>query len=265
LGKGPFFYHAYDQNFAFGASATGLNLGEGSPTYGVVEWNAKLPALWHLPDGTWAWTPDVEWKLASQPNALLPHDLGEAWYWPKYHETLRSWAERFWAADRATLDDDLVREILKTIRNQAMGLLGHERKQDAGQVVDDLYRPDIWALLVSKTRARTEFTKRRLASQGFVSCWTKADEVGFVSNNPDWRTAVPIAQRKNVVTGEVVYSGDKLGGYKHSCTLPYDEELVYAFSDACPWDEADDTIERKQRLQKIARTATTLVPAVSHG
>jgi hypothetical protein len=260
IGPGPYYVHWYDQNFAFGASITGLNFGEGSPThYMSYPWSERLPGLWKLPDGTWRWTPEVEWLLASEPQKLLPHDLGECWIWTTYHQTLRKWAELFWSADRALIDDPHVRAIAKEIRNSAMGLLARERMRDEGQEVDTLARPDMWGLIVSKTRARVEFTKRRLASEGYHCVWTKTDCLGFVSNNPDWRSAVPIARRKNVVTGEIIDATDKLGGYKHAYTLPYDDELVHAFSDACSWKEADKILLNKVRLQAIQRAPTTLV------
>ena len=99
-GQAKLYFHIVDKNSQYLAAATGTNLGEGDPVHvtiedALIEFDKRLPGLWRWERAgmsQWNWTPELDYYLKI--NAIDLTDIQECWVWPKYHQTLRTWAEK---------------------------------------------------------------------------------------------------------------------------------------------------------------------------
>ncbi len=225
------YFHIIDKNSQYLAAATGVNLGEDDPVHVTVEdapieFDKRLPGLyrWERPGMTqWNWAPEIDYYLRT--NALHVADIVECWVWPKYHQSLRTWAETLWAARSALRNGEgdypyleargMAEGAVKAIATQSLGLLAHK-----GQVgKSTLYRPDWWSMIVSQANARMLWRIRDLTEQGCAPIWWNVDALGFLSQEKDTALAVP----------GILDKADGLGGFKLVGVLPVTPRLVKAF------------------------------------
>jgi hypothetical protein len=254
LYRGSYLY-GIDKNSMYLAAATGTNLGQGSPIH-VPNWQEqecqfqeRVPGLYRIslendggwdfyqPGEHWLWGPEVHWLLKSGAKMAIH----EAYLWPTYHQTLRSWAETLWNARAALRSDgapagELERahqqadQVVKAIATQGLGWLAHRPEQGGAT---DWYRPDWWSLVVSTARARMQFTVRNLLDAGVQVVGVNVDELWILSNEAD-----PHAASRQQL------SRSRLGGFKHAWTLPYTLDIEQALSDVVRFDKAHALIHQ---------------------
>src|SRR5579885_539489 len=232
---GEWYLHVFDKNSMYLAAATGCNLGEGQPTLPKnIAFNAKWPGVWRYGD-CWLWTPELEYHLKGE-NGLTGAIIEEAYVWPLYHQTLRSWGEALWLARKnlKEINTDAY-EIIKAIATQGLGWLAH--KPAAGN--SQWYRPDWWSMIVATARAKMLYKAQAIYREYGVSpVWFDVDEIGFVSSDPNPRTAFP-----SMLTHE-----GHLGGFKITGSTLIDGEIIEAFDEKNTYQTCKKVLKR--RLEK---------------
>jgi len=256
---GKKYLHVFDKNSMYLAAATSTNLGEGTPDYAgapIAEaqaFDAKLPGLWQASiksehwlakryEGQhWLWTPEYEYLLR---NGAVEWE-GSCYYWPRprYHETLRTWAESLWKARKCLSSSTLPQfhdgmmvtgskyavtgareaayQATKLIATQGLGWLAHEpQKGDFTQ----FYRPDWWNMVVSSAVAKMLWKIRTLAAANINPCYVEVDALGLISSDADPQEAFPILFDRL----------GNLGAFKHAKTLLINDDLIDLFNDSTP-------------------------------
>lgn len=246
----PIYVHFADGNYAYGASMTGVNVGHGTPIYvnGLQApgmFNEYTPGVW-LVKNRWWWTPELHYHFRRS-DWIVPEDIQEAWIWPKgrYHQTLREYAERFWQL--SCVNDPLVAAVSKIIRSQSFGLVARPPDYITKTT---LYHPDWWNMVVSHRRAQSCYTIDSLTEKGIEVIWWNVDQIGVISNYPDWREAFRSVIYKTRYGVEVDRSKE-LGGYKHAYSFQWDDELSFAFSEACDFNQAHAIILAKEKRRRV--------------
>ena len=263
----PIYFHTFDKNYAYGACMTSVNLGQGAPEhYNALNvcWDEKYPGMWRIKN-QWYWTPELSYLFASAGDIYTPGQIEEAWIWtmtpggkPRYHQTLRPYAEKLHLI-ASTCNDEIMKTVSKEIRSQSGGWLAHQRKHDEPDYAekDTLYRPDWWWMIVSELRKKMQWKIETLYKKGYHICWWNVDQIGFLSNDPNYRTAGhDIMYREKF--GSQVDTSKELGGFKHSYTLLLDDEILHALSDDCEFGNAHKILLAKERLQRKAMYETVL-------
>lgn len=220
-----------DSNSDYGAGMTGLNVGEGNPRWvsgsDVVNaaYDKKRPGLWsveildhgmwdgkQLPsfqDYTWMSTDMIE-ELRNQGLKIV---LSKGWYWPVYHQTLRStvsnkertglWDLRLvWrGCKQKSLAHKNMYESISAILHTVHGKLGDEDIFDKR-----FYRPDIYELVVAKAVARRAYRIMKIFREfGLLPKRVHIDSPTYVVNDPHILDAI--------------LNADKLGAFKHVKTV----------------------------------------------
>ncbi len=230
LGK---YLHIFDKNSMYLAAATGCNLGEGQPTLQHnIAFNPKWPGLWHYKD-QWLWTPELEYLLKYE-NSFTGQIVPEAYVWPFYHQTLRSWGETLWNARQGLKERNRdAYEIIKAIATQGMGWLAHKPSQGQNQ---QWYRPDWWSMIVAAAKAKMLYKAQAIYREyGVEPVWFDVDEIGLISSDPNPRTAFP-----SMLTHETSLGGFKLTG---SCLI--DEEIINAFCTDTSYQQCKRILKRR--------------------
>ena len=226
------YLHIFDKNSMYLAAATGCNLGEGQPTLQKqIIFNPKWPGLWRYGD-QWLWTPELEYHLKCEDIAGAI--IEEAWVWPLYHQTLRSWGEALWLARKTLKEINTdAYEVIKAIATQGLGWLVHKPAMGSG---NQWYRPDWWSMIVSAARAKMLYKAQAIYREYGVSpVWYDVDEIGFVSSDPNPRTAFP-----SMLTHE-----GNLGGFKITGSCLIDEEIVEAFRPETSYRDCKKVLQRR--------------------
>ncbi len=222
------YLHIFDKNSMYLGACTGVNLGEGQPTLQKnINFNAKLPGLWHIlmdeNQDQWVWTPELEYMLREKDYPII-----EAWVWPIYHQTLRSWAETLWAARQSLKERNAdAYGAIKNIATQGLGWLAHKPTKGDGM---QWYRPDWWSMIVSAARAKMLYKIRQLEqTYGHPPIWCNVDEIGVISTVADASEAFPA----------MLTHPDGLGGFKLKSSILITDEVVQLFSSETPFRECE--------------------------
>lgn len=217
-----------DGNSAYAAGMTGLNVGQGNPKWCALEedgaeYDRKRPGIWCvqvfpevcagnpwngkiLPDlkyRHWMTTDLIEQARRSGCKVLI--NCG--WYWPDYHQTLRSTAERLWdlritwrVLSSQSGTHEAVYESLRVILKAIHGKLA--RQDNAPH----FRRRDIWALVVARSVAMTIYRIEKIHREfGLWPVAIKADELKYAVSDPH--------------IFDAMLDRDKLGGFKHVETV----------------------------------------------
>jgi hypothetical protein len=203
-------YIRVDGNSAYGAGMTGLNVGEGNPCWcapgPLVDfvppgiYDGKKPGIWsvecfepkesvwdgkQLPrfdDRTWMTTDLIE-QLRRSGHKII---VKMGWYWPVYHQTLRSTAERLWdlrmtwrVLSSKSGTHEAVYESLRVILKAIHGRLA---RQDNSP---HFRRRDVWALVVARSVAMTIYRIEKIHREyGIWPVGIKADELKYAVSDP---------------------------------------------------------------------------------
>ena len=252
------FLHIYDKSYAFGGACCSVNVGAGDPihqAYDDVRWDKKYPGIWKVGSGKWLYTPEVNYLISE--NYLTPTEIREAYFWPEYHQTMRSFAELFWDLEIAAKDHPHARRAGKQIRSQGLGWLAMDTRQwrdnPEEEKISDFYRPDIWDAIVSEASVKMRYKMNQLWRKGYNAIWWNFDELGFLSNDPNPMTAVPIIDREG------------MGAFRHRYTLRVDDDILLAFADGTSFPECHALLLEKWRAQqRVYMDKTIMVPVVSN-
>jgi len=257
------YFHTFDKFYGFGGAMSSVYIGAGRPLHlsgAPGRWNPNTAGIWRLPNGKWLYTPEMNYAMVE--GYIEASQIVEAYAWPTSHQTMRSFADLFWAFDEAARDHPIAQKAAKQIRSIGFGWLAMDVRQfrdDPGQgSVGDMYRPDIWGTVVSEMRVKMNYEMNRLWALGYEPLWWNSDELGFFSNDPNPLTAVPIVRR----TG--------MGAFRHRYSLRVDDELLLAFMEnredkAAAFAQCHDLLLRKwEKQQQTWMAQTLMVPAVQH-
>lgn len=265
--RGKYLYVVDKRSMYLGA-CTSAYLGEGECVHFTgqdASFNPKWPGVWHIPHldaprlghpawevppvfhahRGWVWTPEVE--VAQRLGYQLKID--EAYIWPKYHQTLRSWGERLWHA-RETLEAQTLGELaqrsararqayqmsydaVKMIATQGMGWLAHKPTGGSGQ----WYRPDWWSMVVSEARAKMLYKVRQLHQKDIDVVWVNVDALGLVSD----------AETAEEVLDAIGAKKTGLGAYKLAYRVNLTDEVLGLFEDSTRFNVA------RARLLELAK------------
>lgn len=222
------YLHKYDHNALDLEVCTEVQLGAGDPLYSANgrAYDGNLPGIWRvkaetagsvfdgkrLPScihGEWMSTPEV--KCCT--DIAYQVQVTEGYYWPESHRTLERWAstlskalQRLKPASTTSRQVQARANAAHTI--QAITQLGIEKLVDE-EAPGGLYRPDWWAQIVGRSRARTFAHLVTLVRRGFMPVLVDKQARWFVSNDPNPLTAVP-----GLLTPQ------KPGGYKAAYETP---------------------------------------------
>lgn len=236
------YLHVYDKNSAFLASCTNANVGCGDPVYvdrctdttkpGIYRVtvnpgssrfdNVQLPYIIDPTKGQQWVTRNV---LAFAQQRGYEVQVQDAYQFNEQHQILRQWAEDLWEV-RYELDPKRgcnplfpceagrlnAYHTVKEIACMGVGKLGSKHYDH------QFKRPNWWADVVGRTRETVLYALAKYRDMGHTPVIAYADAIGFVSRNPDPRTAVPgILDREG-----------KLGGYKvaYAHSIQVTPELV---------------------------------------
>lgn len=190
-----------DGNSKYNAAETGLRVGQGNPTWvtsGAL-YDGKKPGIWQvecfselsdfnghlLPSFercVWMSTDLVEQLRRSKYNVIVEG----GWYWPTYHQTLRSFAELLWpvrlkwrplAARGGAYESvyDSVRVMLKALHGKLAWPDNAPRFR----------RRDIWAMVVARAVAMSIYQIETIHQKyGIWPIRVKADEFTYAVSDP---------------------------------------------------------------------------------
>lgn len=244
-----------DRNSAYGAGMTGLNVGEGNPTWtdkAALAYDGKRPGFWHVAkidmgksifDGLrlpgyegyhWLTTDMIE-QLRRVGYGIV---LDRGWFWEIYHQTLRSvvsakdekglWDLRLkWRELEAKSDaHGNVYETISAILHAVHGKIGDD---DLSQ--KKFYRPDILAEVIARSNAMMVYYILKFFNQfALKPVKITVDELWYCVDDPAPLVALADAS--------------KLGGVKHTGTVALTPGI------RANWDKITAT-----ELKRIARAA----------
>lgn len=223
-------YIKIDGNSDYGASMTGLNCGQGEPSWIAgekvdAEYDGRRPGFWRveiLNCGMW----DGKQLPSFQEYTWMSTDLIEilradgleivitaGWYWENYHQTLRStvsnekktglWDLRLlWRGQKEKSPaHENVYEAISAILHTVHGKLGDDDIFDKR-----FYRPDLYALVVARAVARRVYHLKKIYHQyGVLPNRIHVDGFEYAVNDPH--------------IFDDMLNRDKLGGFKHVKTV----------------------------------------------
>lgn len=198
-----------DGNSAYNASETGLNVGEGNPTWippgphvemaSSHTYDGKKPGFWavevfegkshwdgkilpRFDDRTWMTTDLIE-QLRRSGHRII---VKMGWCWGTYHQTLRSFAELLWDMRvlwRGKAHKSQAHEnVHESIRVLLKALHGKLARQDNAPRFP---RRDIWAMVVARSVAmRVYWIEKIYREKGLIPVGIKADEFKYAVNDP---------------------------------------------------------------------------------
>jgi hypothetical protein len=251
------YVHFYDRNSQFPAAATGAELGEGTPVL-TTTFNAKLPGVWYVTItqgldmmGTllpaiaevgasqWMYTPSIQALEA----AGYTYEIEKGYVWPVHHRTLQEWAKGLYEGRKALRDrygkNSPQEHLSKMIANRGLGWLdlGEVRKRGRNPEKDLDNRPDFYNMVRSLARYRMVLKLLEVISKVRIyPIMIVADNICYVSDEPDPRKAVPCLMVRET----------ELGGFKHDGT--------YLLEDVLPFIEQyspNDVRRYVKQLQKV--------------
>lgn len=189
-----------DGNSAYAAAMIGLNVGEGNPLWaddgkaydgkrpgfwsaavsGVTRWDGKqLPSF-----AGYKWlTTDMIEQLGRMGHQVL---IKCGWYWPKYHQALRSTAEGLWKL-RTEWRDQASKSaahenVHETLRVVIKAIHGKMARPDTNE---HFRRRDVWAADVSRSAAMTAYRIEKIfRDYGILPVAIKDDELTYAVSDP---------------------------------------------------------------------------------
>lgn len=213
-------WHWYDLNAAYVASAGSTPLGVGTPSgdlWGVPDQQGKRAGIWPVKvnganpviqfDG-WYDTAIVRAALAMQRKSG-EIATGQGWIWADSDYCLRRWADRLWAAREtfAAGDHRIGVATIKAIYTQAFGSLNSALR---GDKPSPHYRPHWYEAI------RGESSRRVWAAvQKYGAFAVNVDMLGIASDQADPLLAAP----------ELTRRWEGLGGYKSALSVRPSAEL----------------------------------------
>ncbi len=254
--RGWKYIHFYDRNSQYPAAATGAECGEGTPDYFppnlIHRPNLKLPGVWKirtfppeannlgllpsLPIGeVWAYS------LTIQAYEALGYSVEfiEGYQWPVHHRTLQDWAKHCWEARqelKRTYGKNSPQEHLsKMITNRGLGWLDLGAVRQEQRTSEPTHRPDWYNLIRSLARYRLVLKLLELAKLGHYPVMIVADNIAYVSDDPNPETAIPGLMRRST----------ELGGFKSDGTYLLEQVLPFL-------DSLDPNAIRKE-VKKLAK------------
>lgn len=253
------YMHIYDKNSQYLGACTSVKLGEGSPVHLCNPcFDEHIPGVWKVGD-KWRWTPEMEFLVKA--GYIARESVSEAWIWQESHQSLRAWAEQIGRGLKGCGENRIARGMLKSIYTMGLGWLDHP--PDSDEHTSRWYRPDWWNLIVSDARSKMLYKIGQLETFGFECVWWDADELGFLSTEPNPRLAVP----------HILNREKELGGFKVKSSFPATGAVLHALSDNCSWGQAGllfDQLEAaardsERRRQICAADTRGELPAVMLG
>jgi|SRR6185437_12305137 len=194
-----------DGNSKYNASETGLRVGQGNPKWAgpgpMIDkiYDGKKPGFWWVEVFNEPTVWDGKQLPALDSWRVMTTDLIEqsrrsgckvivklGWYWPTYHQTLRSFAERLWPERvkwRELAKRGLAYEsVYDSVRVMLKALHGKLARADNAP---RFRRRDIWAMVVSRAVAMSIYQIEKIHQQyGIWPVRIKADEFTYAVNNP---------------------------------------------------------------------------------
>lgn len=247
----PLYLHIYDKNSMYLGACTSAKLGAGSPIHVKgPTFDASMPGIWRV-SGVWRWTPELEFLVKC--GYVAADGIDEAWIWEESHQSLRAWAEQIWRGIQLCGENRAARGLLKSVYTIGLGWLNVPSNER-------WYRPDWWSMIVSGAKAKMQYKMASLEAWGFEWVWWDTDEIGFLSNEPDPRKAVP----------HILSREGELGGFKIKYSIICDDLLLHALSDNCSFSQAGKLIDQmgaaardsERRRQICAANTRHEMPAV---
>jgi hypothetical protein len=231
-----------DRNSDYLAACTRVKLGEGNPVHVPGGWiDDSKPGIYRihynigdsifndieLPNVFWE---DAEWvtddliRQARQVGYTV--NPLEAWQWERGHRTLENFATFMWEnrddfhperGDNERYSNLVCRanayNTTKGIALLATGRFAFERNK--------ILREDFWCKVVGMARATNLYHINKYAELGYKPICVHHDSVFYVLD-PQQYTSVP----------GILDRYDKLGGYKHVCTILLDRDFLEFFNQA---------------------------------
>lgn len=190
-----------DGNSEYAADMTGLSVGQGNPewTDNPADYDGKRPGFWKVDVSSWhsLWTgsmlPSFEackWMTTDmieqcrRSGMLVEVFCG--WYWPKYHQSLRSTAEYLWAMRNNYRDmvdkGPAYQNVYDTIRAIIKAIHG---KMGRADTEPHFRRRDVWALVVARAVAMRLYKIEKIYREyGVLPVRIKADEFTYAVTDP---------------------------------------------------------------------------------
>lgn len=249
--RGKRYIHFFDRNAQFPAAATGAECGEGTPEH-VTQFTDKGPGVWCVNVMTGNINPmlptlpmgERQWAYTSTVQAMkaLGYEVQvlEGFTWRVHHRTLQDWSKLCWEARkqlRETYGKNSPQERLaKMIANQGLQWFDLSERRIQGRDKEPLQRQDWLNTVHSLARYRMVLKLIENAKLGYYPVMIVADNIGYVSDEPNPELAIPDLMRRST----------ELGGFKHDGTYLMSEVLPL-FDQYAP----NDIRKHVKKLQKI--------------
>ncbi len=242
--------HHFDKNSTYLSAARGTNTGIGDPIH-VFDGDDNthivpgLPGIYrvaieHRPDEIvpiidtdqeWV-TSDVLIYARSKGYELT---IIEAYVFENYAKILDKWAEKIWNA-RQALKGTEAYDDMKVIAIVGLGSFATSKEKYPGI---NLIHPNWWGDTKGKARVNMLANIEKYAREtGYPVC-IEVDGLYYISNDPNYRTAVP----------GILDRIGQCGGYKHSGSCILTQEM---YEESLTWKPAPEDVGKMAEMFKLA-------------